>query len=100
MPEQNFEIAREGMRQGVVSGIAGAVKFDYVHVAAKTGTAQVGVHNEYQNSWMIGFWPYENPKYAYAVVMEKGPAGTTIESPTAMGQFIQWLHDNAPQYLQ
>jgi penicillin-binding protein 2 len=100
LPAQNFEIAREGMREGVVSGIAGAVKFDYVHVAAKTGTAQVGTHNEYQNSWMIGFWPYENPKYAYAVVMEKGPAGTSIESPSAMGQFFQWLNTNAPQYLQ
>ncbi|HEV8666639.1 MAG TPA: penicillin-binding transpeptidase domain-containing protein [Candidatus Paceibacterota bacterium] len=100
LPAQNFEVTREGMREGVVSGIAGAVKFDYVHIAAKTGTAQVGVNNEYQNSWMIGFWPYENPKYAYAIVMEKGPSGTTIESPTAAGQFFQWLEANDPQYLQ
>jgi penicillin-binding protein 2 len=100
LPAQNFEIAREGMHQGVVSGIAGAVKFGFVDVAAKTGTAQVGAHNEYQNSWMIGFWPYDHPKYAYAMVMEKGPAGTSIESPTAMGQFFMWLDANAPQYLQ
>ena len=100
LPAQNFAVVREGMRQGVVSGIAGAVKFDFVHVAAKTGTAQVGLQNQYQNSWMIGFWPYENPKYAYAIVMEKGPAGTSIESPTAAGQFLQWLQANAPQYLQ
>jgi penicillin-binding protein 2 len=100
LPAQNFEVAREGMRQGVVSGIAGAVKFDFVHVAAKTGTAQVGLQNQFQNSWMIGFWPYENPKYAYAIVMERGPAGTTIESPTAAGQFFQWMQANAPQYLQ
>lgn len=100
LPEQNFEIAREGMRQGVTEGIAGAVKFDFVHVAAKTGTAQVGTKNQYQNSWMIGFWPYENPKYAYAMVMERGPAGTTVESPSAMSEFFQWMQANAPQYLQ
>jgi penicillin-binding protein 2 len=100
LPEQNFEVVREGMREGVVSGIAGAVKFDFVHVAAKTGTAQVGLQNQYQNSWIIGFWPYENPRYAFAMVMEKGPAGTQIESPSAMGIFLQWMEANAPQYLQ
>ena len=100
LPQDNFEVVREAMREGVTTGIAGAVNYDFVHVAAKTGTAQVGVNNEYQNSWMIGFWPYENPEYAYAVVMEKGPSGTTIEAPTAMGQFLMWMHQNAPQYLQ
>ncbi len=100
LPAENFAIAREGMHQGVQKGIAGAVKFGFVDVAAKTGTAQVGAQNQYQNSWMIGFWPYDNPKYAYAMVMEKGPAGTSIESPSAMGQFFMWLNQNAPQYLQ
>jgi penicillin-binding protein 2 len=100
LPEQNFEVVREGMREGVVSGISGAVKFDFVHVAAKTGTAQVGLQNQYQNSWMIGFWPYENPKYAFAMVMERGPAGTQIESPSAMSAFFQWMETNDPQYLQ
>jgi penicillin-binding protein 2 len=100
LPAANFEIAREGMRQGVTQGIAQSVKFDYVHVAAKTGTAQIGIHNEYLNSWMIGFFPYEQPKYAYAIVMDRGPAGTLIGAPSAMGQFLSWMHENAPQYLQ
>jgi penicillin-binding protein 2 len=100
LPAENFEIVREGMRQGVTEGIAGAVKFDFVHVAAKTGTAQVGVKNEYQNSWMIGFFPYEHPKYAYAVVLEKGPSGTVIEAPSVMNSFLQWMNANAPQYLK
>ncbi|MDE1924771.1 MAG: hypothetical protein KGH79_01140 [Patescibacteria group bacterium] len=100
LPAHNLEVVREGMRLGVTDGIAGAVKFDFVHVAAKTGTAQVGTQNQYQNSWMIGFWPYENPRYAYAVVLEKGPAGTLIEAPSAMGDFLQWMEQNDPQYLQ
>ncbi len=100
LPAANFEVAREGMRQGVTTGIAQAVKFDFVHVAAKTGTAQVGTKNQYQNSWMIGFWPYEHPKYAYAVVLEKSPAGTLVGASAVVGQFLLWMHDNAPQYLQ
>jgi len=99
LPEHNLEVVREGMRLGVTGGIATQVNFDFVHVAAKTGTAQVGVHNEYQNSWMIGFWPYENPRYAYAFVLEKGPAGTLIEAPTVGHDFFTWMEQNAPQYL-
>ncbi len=94
-----LQIVREGMRLGVTEGIAQAVRFDSVHIAAKTGTAQVGMHNEYVNSWMIGFWPYEHPRYAYAVVLERGPTGTTMGAPAVMGAFFLWMQQNAPQYL-
>ncbi len=100
VPPQNLEVAREGMRQGVTDGIAQAVKFGFVQVAAKTGTAQVGMKNEYLNSWMVGFWPYENPKYAYAIVLERGPAGTLVGASAAASQFLQWMEANEPQYLQ
>lgn len=94
-----LQIVREGMRMGVVDGIAQAVKFDYVHVAAKTGTAQVGMRNENLNSWMIGFFPYEKPRYAYAIVLEKGPAGTLVGASAAVSDFLQWMHTNTPQYF-
>lgn len=96
----DLEIVREGMRQGVTKGIATAINFSFVHPAAKTGTAQVGMHNEYQNAWMIGFWPYEDPQYAYAVVLEKLPAGTPVGGAAVMSDFFNWLNQNAPQYLQ
>ncbi len=97
--DHSLQVVREGMRQGVTEGIAGAVKLDFVHVAAKTGTAQIGMHNEFINSWMIGFFPYEHPKYAYAIVLERGPAHTNMGSPAAMGQFLLWAHDNTPGYF-
>jgi len=96
---ESLAVAREGMRLGVTEGIAGAVNFGFVHVAAKTGTAQVGMKNEYLNSWMVGFWPYENPEYAYAIVLERGPAGTLVGASAAMSQFFQWVEVNAPHYL-
>jgi penicillin-binding protein 2 len=96
----NLQVAREGMRQGVTKGIATAINFSFVQPAAKTGTAEVGVHKEYQNAWMIGFWPYDNPKYAFAVVMEKLPAGTMVGGAAVMSDFFIWMRDNAPQYLE
>jgi penicillin-binding protein 2 len=100
IPSSALQIVREGMRYGVTDGIAAAVKFDFVHVAAKTGTAQVGMRNEYINSWMIGFFPYEHPRYAFAMVLERGPGHTTMGSPAALGQFFLWLHQNEPEYLK
>ncbi len=97
---QNLEIVREGMRQGVKTGIATAINFSFVQAAAKTGTAQIGLHNEYQNAWMIGFWPYDNPKYAFAVVLDRLPAGTPVGGASVMYDFFQWMNSNAPQYLQ
>jgi penicillin-binding protein 2 len=99
-PEHYFDVIREGMRQGVTSGIAAAVNLPYVHVAAKTGTAQIGAHNEYINSWVIGFFPYEHPKYAFAMVLEKGPSTTTVGAAPAFGQFLMWMHDHTPSYLE
>ncbi len=97
---QNLQIVREGMRQGVQTGIATAINFSFVQPAAKTGTAQIGIHNENQNAWMIGFWPYNDPKYAFAVVLDRLPAGTPVGGASVMYDFFQWMNENAPQYLQ
>ncbi len=94
-----LRVAREGMRQSVTSGIAQAINFSFVRVAAKTGTAQVGMKNEHQNAWMIGFWPSEAPRYAFAVVLEKAPAGTLTGGSAVMAEFLQFLNTAAPQYL-
>lgn len=62
----------EGMRQVVTDGSAQSLNNSVVRVAAKTGTAQVK-NNTRVNSWVIGFFPYDNPKYAFTVLMENGP---------------------------
>lgn len=95
-----FEVAREGMRLAAQGGTAAAVNMPFMEVAGKTGTAQVGANNEFMNSWIIGFYPYENPRYAFAVVLERAPAGTAVGAPAAMNAFLWWMHQNAPEYLQ
>lgn len=89
--EKNFQIIREGMHRGAQSGTAQALNIAGIDIAAKTGTAQLGQHNEHMNSWVVGFWPYEKPQYAFAIVLEKAPAETLRGAAPAMNQFFNWI---------
>ena len=98
---ESLQVAREGMRLGTTEGTSlGLNDLSYARVAGKTGTAQLGVYNEYYNTWAVGFFPYEKPKYVYAVVMERGPAGTSVGGVYVMHQFLSELHATAPEYFE
>ena len=97
----DLEIVREGMRIGVTEGTSvGLSDMSFVQPAGKTGTAQLGLHNEYYNSWAVGFWPYNNPKYVYVVLMDHGPAGNAIGGIYAVHGALEELHSTAPEYFQ
>ncbi len=96
-----LEIVREGMRLGATEGTSvGLNDLSFVQLAGKTGTAQLGLHNEYYNMWAVGFWPYDHPKYVYVVLMDHGPAGTAIGAVYATHVALQALHASAPEYFQ
>lgn len=95
----DYKIVKEGMRQGVTEGTSQAINFPFVKVASKTGTAQIGVAKDEVNSWVVGFWPYENPKYAYAVVMERGSKNNQFGAVLVMQEFLNWVSVYAPNYL-
>jgi len=95
-----YNIVKEGMRLGVTEGTSQAINFPFVQVASKTGTAQLGISKDEINSWVIGFWPYENPKYAYAVVMERGSRNNQFGAVLVMTQFLDWVHIYIPDYLE
>ncbi|MES2622894.1 MAG: penicillin-binding transpeptidase domain-containing protein [Patescibacteria group bacterium] len=67
----------EGMRLTVTAGTAQILNIGDLKIAGKTGTAQTGVANSHINSWFVGFWPYTNPKYAVAYLLEKAPSSAT-----------------------
>ena len=90
-------LVRSGMREGVTSALSRAIDVPYVAVAAKTGTAQTGVNNQYDNSWVEGFFPYDYPQYAFAVVLERGPSGAGEQSVNAMRELLDSLYaENSP----
>lgn len=95
-----LQVAREGMRLGAVEGTSvGLSDLSFVHIAGKTGTAQLGYNNEFYNSWAVGFFPYEHPKYVYVVVMERGPSTNAIGGIFATHRALSELHRTAPEYF-
>lgn len=97
--QQHLQVAREGMRQGVTSGTVTGLGVGYVSVAGKTGTAEIDAGKKYINSWVVGFFPYEKPRYAFAIVMERGPHDNTIGGVYVMRQMLDWMNQNTPEYL-
>jgi penicillin-binding protein 2 len=96
-----LRVAREGMRMGVTEG-GTAVGLAPLpgRIAAKTGTAQLGINNEYYNMWAVGFWPYERPKYVFVVLMDRGPAGTTVGAVYVANRALSELSQTAPEYFK
>lgn len=92
-------VVREGMRQTVTTALATALNLPYMRIAAKTGTAQTGTRNQYDNSWVEGFFPYEDPQYAFAVVLERGPEGAGSQAVNAMREFFDSLRAENSPYL-
>lgn len=99
IPDEYFKTVKEGMRMAVTEGTAQGLSRPEVKIAAKTGTAETGAGKRFIHSWITGFFPYENPKYAFTIILEKGPAGTTTGAPYAMSRILEWMSQNAPEYF-
>jgi len=100
LDKSSFDVIHEGMRDGVLYGTSVALNVPYVKVASKTGTAQLGLLKNKVNSWVMGFFPYENPKYAFVVLMESGPSTGTVGAVNIMTQLLDWMSINTPEYLK
>mgnify|MGYP001575280397 FL=1 len=98
-PKEYFDVVHNGMRQAVTYGTAVVLNVPYVKIAAKTGTAQLGVNKNKINSWVVGFFPYENPKYAFTVMMEAGPSTNGATASSVMRGLLDWMSFNTPQYF-
>ncbi|MBI2099946.1 MAG: hypothetical protein HYT48_01235 [Candidatus Vogelbacteria bacterium] len=96
---EHFQIVREGMRLSVTNGIAAGLNAPYVEVAAKTGTAELGLTREEVNSWVTGFFPYQAPQYAFAVVLERAKRNNQVGAIFAMRQALDVIHQTAPEYF-
>ena len=98
--QTKMQVIQEGMRMAVTSGTATALNLSSVKVAAKSGTAQVGLGNTNTNSWIIGFFPYENPKYSFAILMEKGPKSASGNATRVMSEVVDYMSVYTPEYLK
>jgi peptidoglycan glycosyltransferase len=72
------------MKDVVSSGTGKSAAVSGVKVCGKTGTADHSEEGE-PHSWFIGFAPYENPRVAIAVIVEKGGTGGGAAAKVASG---------------
>lgn len=98
---KDLKVVQEGMRMAVNGGgTAYALDIPSVKIAAKTGTAELGYSKQRVNSWVTGYFPYENPRYAFAVVVERGPRENTIGAAAATRELFEWMAQETPEYLK
>ncbi len=96
-----LKIIHEGMRKTVNfdGGTARALDRKDVAIAAKSGTAEVGAGNAYVNSWAAGFFPYDEPRYAFILMMDKAPRSNALGATRIMGDVVEWMSKHRPEYL-
>jgi penicillin-binding protein 2 len=100
--QQYLKIVHEGMRKAVNmdGGTVRGMDRKDVAVAAKSGTAEVGAGNAYVNSWSAGFWPYEEPRFAYILMMDHAPRSNALGAGRIMGEIMEWTSVHRPEYLK
>jgi penicillin-binding protein 2 len=101
-------LIRDALADVVEEGTATRAQLGPIHVAGKTGTAQVfkksvGVDadkqpkDERDHAWFIGYAPAENPEIAFAIVIEHGGHGGTTAAPVARKVLEVFFEDRLPQ---
>lgn len=100
IPRKHFDVVHEGMLESTEVGTSQALNVSYVDIAAKSGTAELGVAKDKVNSWITGFWPYKEPKYAFVITLEKGSVHNLIGAAAAMRQQLDWMNENTPEYFK
>lgn len=95
-----MKVIHDGMRMAVTEGTAMALNLPAVKVAAKSGTAQIGLGNTNTNSWIIGFFPYENPQYSFAILMERGPKEASGNATRVMSEVIDYMSVYTSEYIK
>lgn len=94
-------VVQEGMRMTVNydGGTARSLERQDVAIAAKSGTAELDFSKSRLNTWAAGYWPYEEPQYAFIMLMEFAPYENRLGGTTVMGMVFDWISTNRPEYL-
>jgi penicillin-binding protein 2 len=84
--KQQIELARRGLWKVVNEdgGTGKSARLSGVQVAGKTGTAQAMTEGKKDTiAWFACFAPYDQPKYAIAVMVQGGEHGGSVAAPIA-----------------
>ncbi len=97
---RHMQIVKEGMLMSVEHGTAKGLYMADFRIGGKTGTAELGAKKQFVNSWVVGFFPYDKPRYVFTIVMERGPVHNTTGGVFVMRQLLDWMKIYTPEYFQ
>ena len=90
----NLDVVKAGMYNVVYGRDAAAAtaRNSVITLAGKTGTAEVVTPTgRVNNTWFICFGPFEDPRYALAILVEEGASGGRTAAPIAREFFDGYL---------
>ncbi|MBP9765738.1 MAG: hypothetical protein KBD12_00695 [Candidatus Pacebacteria bacterium] len=99
--QNNLKYVQEGMKEVVRgNGTVPQLNFQELKVAAKSGTAEIGIIKGKVNSLITGYFPYDNPKYAFTVIMENGNLGDSSGAVAAIRPVLEYISKNKEKYIK
>ncbi len=101
LDQSALKVVQEGMHMttNYPGGTARGLEFPNVTVAAKSGTAELGASKAMVNTWIAGYFPYEEPKYSFVLMMENGPRTNTLGASWVMRDVMLWMEEHRPEML-
>ncbi len=94
VPSNVWDDLQAAMRNVVVAGTGKACQIPGITVAGKSGSAE-NSQSRRTHAWFVGYAPYENPKIAFAVVVEGAGHGGAIAAPMARQIVQTYLKDKS-----
>lgn len=90
---ETLRVAQEGMRRAITDrgGTAHWMAGSGLSLAGKTGSAQT-FPNKPTHAWFVAYGPYENPRFACAVLVTEGGHGSEAAAPVALQVMAAALH--------
>jgi penicillin-binding protein 2 len=95
--EEWYKVVNEGMRMVVTVGTAKNLNSKYFEIAGKSGTAEVGVKKDKIQSWIAGYFPYKEPKYAFVFLCELGVREVSPTPNVLARDVLEYMYINKPE---
>ncbi len=95
----HYQIIEDGMIHAVSAGTAKGLSMG-IPMAVKTGTAELGTTKNLVNGWVIGYLPTDQPKYAFAFVLERGEQKLQVGGVYAARRFFELARDISPDWFK
>lgn len=84
---------KAALRNVVVAGTARGSQIPGIAMSGKTGSAE-NPHSSRTHAWFVGYAPSENPRIAFAVVLETAGHGGDVAAPVARQVVQTYLNPN------